>query len=340
MSQAAVKFALNRLDLSGPVAFAESAVRAESLGWHMGVIPCSPLLVHDPYVSLAFAARATHTLHLGTLLDTPVLRHPAVIASSIATVAQLAPGRVHLGLGVGDTAVRLNGLAPASVASLKAATGTIKALLCGEEIEVGAARPARLRHAIRVPVWLAAQGPKTLRMAGAIADGVFLRVGTHPANLHAAWGAVCDGARAAGRDPATIELGLIFHTAYSEDRRQARTMAKALAAGYYEYSPFLFDAPGFAWRGPDVHELKKQAWPDFHHHRDPEKAGRLVDFLDDAVADAFALHGNWHDIIGQLEAVLALALPVSIVLPHPVLAANSAVDYLGLGAQRLLPAFA
>lgn len=177
-------------------------------------------------------------------------------------------------------------------------------------------------------------------MAGAIADGVFIRAGTHPANLRASWDAVCDGARAAGRDPAEIELGLIFHTAYCEDREQARTIAKALAAGYYEYSPFLFDAPGFAWSGADVHELKRQAWPDFHHHRDPVRAGRLVDFLGDDVADGFALHGNWSDIIGQLKAVLALDLPVSIVLPHPVLPANSAVDYMGMCAQRLLPAFA
>ena len=100
-----MKFALNRLDMSGPLAFAESAARIEDLGWHMGLMPCNPLKAPDPYLSLAFAAQATTTLHLGTLLDTPVLRHPSVLAGSISTVAQMAPGRVHLGLGIGDTAV-------------------------------------------------------------------------------------------------------------------------------------------------------------------------------------------------------------------------------------------
>jgi 5,10-methylenetetrahydromethanopterin reductase len=294
----------------------------------MGLIPCSPLLVTDPYVNLASAAKATESLQLGTLLDTPVLRHAAVLASSIATVAKLAPGRTHMGLGIGDTAVRLNGLAPATVESLKTATSTIRSLLNGDSLEVGAARPARLRHASPVPVWIAAQGPKTLRMAGEVADGVWIRVGTHPANLAWAWEAVCEGAAGAGRSPSDIQLGLIFHTALADNRRDARLIAKAIAAGYYEYSPFLFDAPGLAWQGPDIDELRAQVWPDFHHHRDPLHAGRVVEFLDDSIADSFALHGTWDDISEQLQAVLDLGLPASYVVPHPVLPPASPHDFL------------
>src|SRR5215475_7183293 len=124
-----MQFAINRLDLSSVDAFAASAARAESLGWAFGLIPCSPLLVRDPYVMLAFAARATQHLVLGTLLDTPVIRHPAALASSIATVAELAPGRTVLGLGAGDTAVRLNGLAPARLTTLANSIDTVRTLL-------------------------------------------------------------------------------------------------------------------------------------------------------------------------------------------------------------------
>jgi len=335
-----MKFALNRLDMRGPLAFAESALRVEDLGWHMGLMPCNPLKAPDPYVSLAFAARATSTLHLGTLLDTPVLRHASVLAGSIATVAQLAPGRVHLGLGIGDTAVRFNGLAPATVSALERATRTVVALLAGERLEVGALRPARLDHAAPVPVWIAAQGPKTLRMAGRIADGVWIRVGTHPANLQNSWDAVCEGARETGRDPADIQLGLIFHTIVSADLRQARIIGKAIAAGYYEYSPFLFDAPGFEWSGADPHLLRSQVWPDFHHHKDLVFAGKTVDFLSDDVADAFALHGDWEQIGVQLQAVLDLGLPVSVVLPHPIVPIDRPIDFSAECARQLLPAFA
>ena len=335
-----MKFAINRLDMSGAAEFAASAGRAESLGWHMGLIPCNPLSAPDPYVSLALAAQQTRTLHLGTLLDTPVLRHPSVLAGSIATVAALAPGRVHLGLGVGDTAVRFNALAPASVASLRESVLATRSFLAGDRVDVGAAKPARLRHAKPVPVWIAAQGPKTLRMAGALADGVFIRVGTHPANLRAAWQAVCEGAHGAGRAIDELEVGLIFHTVVSDDADEARLIAKSVAAGYFEYSQFLFDAPGFDWNGPDVEELKKQVWPDFLHHPDPTESGRAVDFLGDAVADAFALHGDWPAIERQLGDALAVDIPASIVLPHPVLPPRSPRDYLSECAERLITAFA
>ena len=287
-----IQFAFNRLDMTGVIPFSESAVRAEELGWHMGVIPCNPLTLRDPYVSLAFAARTTSTLHLGTLLDTPVLRHPSVLAGSISTVASLAPGRIHMGLGIGDTAVRYNGLQPATVNQLEQATVKMKQLLTGQAIDVGALRPARLQQAHDVPIWIAAQGPKTLRLAGRVADGVFIRVGTSPANLEAAIEAVRAGAAEAGRDPGEVALGVVFHTVLVDDPDRALRIGRSMAAGYYEYSPTLFEAPGLRWDGPPVEELQQQVSPDFHHTPDLEGAGRLLEFLPPAAAEAFCLHGD------------------------------------------------
>ncbi|MFQ5828348.1 MAG: LLM class flavin-dependent oxidoreductase [Candidatus Methylomirabilia bacterium] len=102
--------------------FAADVKRAESLGWDYAFVPSSPLRLQDPYVYLAFAAKATTQIGLGTLIENPVMRHPAVRASSIATVAALAPERTLLGYGVGDTAVRLVGKRPAKVAELEPAT--------------------------------------------------------------------------------------------------------------------------------------------------------------------------------------------------------------------------
>ena len=149
-------FGLNRFDYSSPQAFAADARRAEALGWDYAFIPSSPLLLQDPYVNLAFAAVETSRIKLGPLIETPMMRNPAVIASSIATVERLAPTRTVLGYGVGDTAVRLMGKRPTRVAELEEATVLTRQLLAGEEIEVNAARPAILRHAAKVPVWIAA----------------------------------------------------------------------------------------------------------------------------------------------------------------------------------------
>lgn len=311
-------FGLNRLDTRSPARFAADAARLERLGWQYGFIPSSPLLVQDPYVLLADALTRTRSIVLGTLIENPVMRHPAVIAGSIATVDRLDPGRTLLGMGVGDTAVRLMGRKPATVAALEQAIRTIRTLCAGERVAVDARRPAALRHAAPVPVWVATQGPKTLRMAGRVADGVFIRVGVHETNLRLAVETVHAGAAEAGRDPNEVRIGCVFHTIVDDDAERARRIGRAAAAGYYEYSPALFDNVGLPWNGDDVAALKQRVWPDFHHARDLEAAGDVVSFLPDDAVDAFALHGSFEEIKAQLLTILGYGLPIEIVVPHPM----------------------
>ena len=315
-------FGLNRFDFRSVDGFAADVLRAEELGWDYAFIPDSHLRRHDTYVMLAFAARATSRIRLGPLLANPVTRHPTVTASSIASVDELAQGRALLGLGIGDTAVRLAGLRPARIAELETAARTIRALLRGDEVDVGARDPARLPHPRPVPVWVAAGGLRTLRMAGGVADGVFIRAGTHEANLRASVEAVRAGAARAGRDPTSVRLGIVLHTVLVDDPDRALRIGKSMAAGYYEYSPALFAAPGLSWDGAPIEELRRRVRPDFHHAPDLEHSGALVDFLPDAAADAFCLRGSVRDVVDQLVRVLMLGqdmgAPFEIVVPHPV----------------------
>src|SRR5437588_9391158 len=157
------RFGLNRFDARSVDAFAADVKRAEALGWDAAWQPDSQLRRRDTYVLLAAAARATERIMLGPLLANPVNRHPSVTASSIATIDELAPGRVLLGWGVGDTAVRLAGLRPARVKELESATRPVRALLDCGAVEVRGEQPARLPRARPVPIRLAAGGPGTLR---------------------------------------------------------------------------------------------------------------------------------------------------------------------------------
>src|SRR5207237_4239870 len=116
-------------------AFAADVRRVEALGWDAAWQPDSQLRRRDTYVLLAAAARATERITLGTLLANPMNRHPSVTAGSIATIDELAPGRVVLGWGVGDTAVRLAGLRPARVEELGDSTRPLRALPGGQEVE-------------------------------------------------------------------------------------------------------------------------------------------------------------------------------------------------------------
>jgi 5,10-methylenetetrahydromethanopterin reductase len=313
-------FGLNRHDWSTPTAFAADVARAEALGWDWAFMPVNPLSIWDPYVMLALAARATTRIGLGTLLENAVLDNPASIANGIASVDAVAGGsRTMLGLGVGDTAVRFQNRQPAKVAELEAVATLVRRYLAGGEVDLGAPQPAVLRSARSVPVWIAAGGPRTLRMAGAAADGVFLRVGRHPDNLRHAVTQVHEGAAQAGRDPEGIGIGLIFHTVVSDDAGEIHATARVMAAGFYEYSPRLFDIPGLPWDGPHPDELKAELGiGDFHHAPDPVAAGRRLDFLGDEVADAFALFGSAADIAAQVDAVLGLGFRVDVIVTHPV----------------------
>ena len=178
--------------------------------------------------------------------------------------------------------------------------------------------------------------------AGRVADGVFIRVGTSPANLEAAVAAVRAGAAEARRDPGEVALGVVFHTVLVEDAERALRIGRSMAAGYYEYSPTLFEAPGLRWDGPPVEELQQHVSPDFHHTPDLEGAGRLLEFLPPAAAEAFCLHGDADAVSQQLIEVLR-ALPVfEIVVLHPVPdpvheAPGAPADYMGLVAREVLP---
>ena len=338
------RFGLNRFDARSVDTFAADVRRAEMLGWDAALQPDSQLRRRDTYVMLAAAARMTERITLGTLLANPVNRHPTVTASSIATIDELAPGRTLLGWGVGDTAVRLAGLKPARVHELEASTRLMRALLDGREVEVGAARPARLPHHRPVPIWIAAGGPRTLRMAGGVADGVFIRVGTHRANIATAVEAIRAGAAGAMRDPAAVRVGAVFHTVFVDDPDRALAMGKSMAAGYYEYSPTLFEAPGLHWAGPDPEKLKHEhkVWPDFHHALDLEASGRVVDFLPADAAEAFCLRGGPTRIVEQLLAVIRAA-PVAfdyIVLhpvPNPAAPDDGERGYMARVAREVLP---
>ncbi|TAJ21019.1 MAG: LLM class flavin-dependent oxidoreductase [Dehalococcoidia bacterium] len=237
--------------------------------------------------------------------------------------------------------MRLAGLKPARVATLESGTRMIRSLLHDQGVEVGAARPARLPHPRPVPVWVAAAGPRTLRAAGRVADGVFIRAGRHPAVIEAAVQAVREGAREAGRHPDAVRLGLVLHTALEDDRARALLIGKSMAAGYFEYSPQLFATVGLAWDGPNIHDLQKQIFPDFHHHTDLVESGTLVDFLPTAAADAFSVRGSADDVAAQLVEVLSLGIAFDLVVtqpvPNPPPPGGQTPDFMERMAHEVLP---
>jgi alkanesulfonate monooxygenase SsuD/methylene tetrahydromethanopterin reductase-like flavin-dependent oxidoreductase (luciferase family) len=154
----------------------------EALGYDHGWAPDSQMIWSDSYATLALAAHHTSRIRLGTGVAIAGTRLAPVTAHSIASINRLAPGRVFLGIGTGHTAMRIMGERPMKAAAFRDYLRALRGLLHGEEVEYavhGEPRPIRfldrelecLNLEQPVPIYVAANGPKALKAAGAYGDG-------------------------------------------------------------------------------------------------------------------------------------------------------------------------
>ncbi len=156
---------------------------AEDLGYHAVWWGENHMLWSDIYPTMALAARATSRIRLGTGVSVPVTRIAPVTAHSIASINQIAPGRTFVGIGSGGAALRLMGQQPLGARAFEEYVRVLCALLHGEECDYsaeGATHSIRFLNAglgfrnveDRVPIYVAAQGPKALKLAGRYGDGL------------------------------------------------------------------------------------------------------------------------------------------------------------------------
>jgi 5,10-methylenetetrahydromethanopterin reductase len=129
-----------------------------------------------------------------------------VAASAAATLEELAPGRTMIGIGSGDSAAYNIGARAASLAELREYALAIRGLMTTGRAEYHGRVATLTWSRARVPIYLAASGPKTLRLAGQIADGAVIRTGLTPEIVRDSIAQVHAGAREAGRDPGEIDL--------------------------------------------------------------------------------------------------------------------------------------
>jgi 5,10-methylenetetrahydromethanopterin reductase len=186
---------------------ADEATRAERLGYDRIGIWDSPALFREPWVTLTATALSTSRVRLGTWVTNPVTRHPAVMAAAAATLDELAPGRIYVGIGSGGTGAWNLGLGSATLADLEHHVRAFRALLETGEAEYRGARITMPWAAPRrVPVIVAAHGPRSLRLAGRIGDGVIVGLGITPDVVERALTLVAEGAHEVGRTLEDLEV--------------------------------------------------------------------------------------------------------------------------------------
>jgi 5,10-methylenetetrahydromethanopterin reductase len=159
----------------------QRAQQAEALGYERIWVYDSPALYGDVWVGVARVAEATDHIGVATGVAVGFLRHVMVTASAIATIEDLAPGRLSFAVGTGFTGARAMGRKPMRWADLADYFTHLRALLHGDAVEVDGAR-CRMIHSpgyaparpIEVPLLLAPMGPKGFAQARKLADGVIV----------------------------------------------------------------------------------------------------------------------------------------------------------------------
>ena len=195
----------------------QDAQMAEDYGFTHAWFYDSQMCYSDVYASMALVAHHTKTLKIGTLVSILGNRIAPVTAHSIATINELAPGRVILGVGTGFTGRNVMGMPPISLKTMREHIEIIRDLLSGREAvyrEGSRERHIKFIHPDlgyinvkdHIPIHMASNGPKAIEMTGQLADG-WVTIGLDPGYISHNMPQIKAAAKAAGR-----EMGEVYCT--------------------------------------------------------------------------------------------------------------------------------
>jgi len=211
-----------------------NAALAEQVGFESAWIIDSQLLCREVYISLAACLVRTTALRVATGVTQPATRHLSVVASAAATLQEMAPGRVMLGLGTGFSSLKTIGKPAARIDVLEQFTGELRTLLNGQKVTFDRGVEGRiswLHQPAEMPIHYAASRPRMTRSAGAHADGVILLQGTAPDLVERAIAWVDEGADKAGRPAGSVEISCWVPFSQDVDRHRALDRVRSRVAG-------------------------------------------------------------------------------------------------------------
>jgi 5,10-methylenetetrahydromethanopterin reductase len=306
----------------------EAVEEAERAGFDRAWIADTQGIFCDPYVTLTLCATRAERIPLGIAVTNPVTRHPTVTARAISTLEQIWPGRYTLGLGAGDTSLKHLGLKPLRAEECEEAVHCLRSLLAGEEARFHGRKIQNLSHheGNRMPIYLAANGPRMLRTAGRCADGVIASVGVAPELVQYVVDTVGEGAKSAGRDPKEVRIGLHVGCDISENREKARENSKTYVARRV-IAPLPPELTGFTKE--EKEEFRKAYSLSGHLQVDAPHA----QMVREEWIDRFALAGNPGECLEKLNRFAEQGVHEVILLPTTA----HSVDLIRVCGQSLIP---
>jgi probable F420-dependent oxidoreductase len=274
--------------------------RAERLGFTHAWTFDSHILWQEPYVIYSQMLSATERILVGPFVTNPASRDPSVTASLFATLNDMFGNRTICGIGRGDSARRVLGRKPTTLAQVEEAMHVIKELAEGREIDVAGSK-------VRIPwikdskldVWMAGYGPKALNLVGRKADGFILQL-ADPVLLEWTMKHVQDAAVAVGRDPNEVKICVAAPAYVGEDLAHQRDQCRWFGGMVGNHVADLVARYGEDGEVPEAltDYIRSREGYDYSQHG---KAGNpSTDFVPDDVVDRFCVLGTVEDHVRKL----------------------------------------
>lgn len=320
---------------------ASLARMAEDLGFDSVRVPDSQNLAPEVWGQLMLAAQSTSGIELGSGVTNSLTRDVAVTASAALALQVESHGRAVCGIGRGDSAVQRIGKREDRLESFEGYLASLQTYLQGGSVDRdGFASRLEWLPAMKVakvPVEVAATGPRVIAAAARVADRVAFAVGADPDRLRWALDTARQAAREAGRDPATLRCGAYVNCVVHEDREVARDAIRGTAATFARFSAF---AGSQLDRLPP--QLRKTAeflrqHYDMRHHTMTTAAHARA--LENEFIEWFAIAGPPEVAVPRLRALADLGLDFVHAVPGSGgVAREVAISSIRLLATEVLPA--
>lgn len=281
----------------------------EELGYSHIWVGDSHLIWREAYVNMAAMALSTARVKLGTGVTNPLTRHPSVVASAYATLEEYAPGRTIVGIGLGDSSVETMGMKPAKLSYFEKTMAQMRQLLDGQEVQLETGK-IHLLHPCKakVPIYIAASGPKMLELSGRIADGIIVLVGVADEYIAHARERISAGAKAAGRKVEDVNLVLWVPCAVS-DTAPAKDAVKAHVARVVAHPlPYVLDPT----EQKVLEEIRKTY--DYYHHMDQQ--ANHAEVIPDWLVEKFAIAGSVAECRAQIERIKKTGIQQIAIIPY------------------------
>jgi len=273
--------------------------QAEAAGFGHGWLFDSHVLWRDPYPLLTLMAGVTERMRLGTCVTNPGTREPSVTASALATLDEISGGRMDLGIGRGDSARRVLGKAPITLADTETAIRVIRELVSGGRIEYeGTELHFPWTKGWTLPIWVAGYGPMAIAMTGRVADGIILQL-ADPDLIRWFVKQLREAATAAGRDPDAMKVQAAA-PAFVGPRELGRDRTRWFPALVSNHVVDLVNRyPREQLPTSLTGYVTDRTGYDYHHHA--EVGSSNAAFVGDEVTDRFCVLGEVDEHVAKLH---------------------------------------